>query len=718
MGFAHHGCRWAESHSIKLKESAFFLGGTLGGTPPGVASRADTVPLDHHARRSTAERATQEEAVNCDYISLISTLMGQSPPYKLRILMRLSLRWRIYLTLVPLLLLLVVVGIVGTVLLHQLGGRTDAILRENYRSVIYMERLNEALERIDSSYQFALANQEAQARKQYTENWEMFRENSRLEKENITLPGEQELVDRLERLMLRYRDAGEAFYRLPTGSPDRRTAYFLPGDQPGVLLQLFTEIKAVAAEILRINQENMEQASREASATAQRSQWYFGLGLAGAVILAVLLAWQTTRAILQPLRAMMHSAQGISEGNLDQVIPVTSQDELGQLAETFNLMARHLRDYRQSQSAQLLRAQHTSQATIDAFPDPLLVIDLEGQVEMANPTARKLLGVVPKQQGQAAAGTWNPPEALQLPLAAALRGQQDYLPESFDKVMLFHAQGRELAVLPHILTIRDPYGATLGAAVLLQDVTRLRLLDQIKSNLVATASHELKTPLTSIRLVIHLLLEEATGPLTAKQTELLLDARENCERLLAVVNNLLDLARLEQGHGPLEVRPEPPGDLLRAAVEAVRPRAEDKGVDVSLEVPPALPPVQVDAVRMGAALGNLLDNALNYTDPGGTIRLTATQEGPSVVLTVSDTGAGIPPEHLPHVFSKFFRVPGQSRSGTGLGLAIVQEIVMAHGGTITCESTVGKGTTFCLTLPAMMGITPLGSVVGHANSAQ
>src|SRR4029077_3852265 len=129
-------------------------------------------------------------------------------------------------------------------------------------------------------------------------------------------------------------------------------------------------------------------------------------------------------------------------------------------------------------------------------------------------------------------------------------------------------------------------GNALGAAVVLQDVSRLRLLDQVKGNMVATVSHELKTPLTSIRLAVHLLLEEAVGPLTPKQMELLLDARENSERLLAMVNNLLDLARLEQGWRQLDVRPESPESLLQAAAEAIRPRAQDKGVDVVLEVPP------------------------------------------------------------------------------------------------------------------------------------
>src|SRR5207244_6540436 len=137
----------------------------------------------------------------------------------------------------------------------------------------------------------------------------------------------------------------------------------------------------------------------------------------------------------------------------------------------------------------------------------------------------------------------------------------------------------------------------------LQDVTRMRLLDEVKSNLVATVSHELKTPLTGVRLAIHLLLEEAAGPLTPKQTELLVDARENSERLLGMVENLLNLARLEQGNRQLDVRPENPQGLLSTAAEAVRPRAHDKGVEVAVEAPPELRAVAADAARLGTALG-------------------------------------------------------------------------------------------------------------------
>ena len=160
--------------------------------------------------------------------------------------------------------------------------------------------------------------------------------------------------------------------------------------------------------------------------------------------------------------------------------------------------------------------------------------------------------------------------------------------------------------------------------MLLEDVTRFRLLDEVKSNLVATVSHELKTPLTSIRLVLHLLLEENVGPLAPKQLELLVDARDNAERLLVMINNLLDLARLEQGASQLHLRPERPAKLLQAAAESFRPRAEDRGrANSSCEAADDLPPVAVDAEQFQHALQNLLDNALAHTPQGGRITLSA-----------------------------------------------------------------------------------------------
>lgn len=616
--------------------------------------------------------------------------------------MNLTLRSRILLTLLPLLLLLAVVGSAGVVLLSRLGNSVNAILRENYDSVIAMEHLNEALERIDSSFQFSLSGQHDKAHKQFSEHWPAYRKNLAIEQANITLNGEAALVDQLTSLTTQYRKDGDTFHAMDPTDPTRSQRYY----DAGGLLEQFKSIKDVSGQIRQINQANMENASRDARHLAGRSLVWFGIGLASALLLALLAAWHTVRTVLRPIRAVTEAAVGISTGDLDQVVPYQSRDELGQLSSAFNSMARNLREFRQSQSARLLRVQQTTQATVNSFPDPVIVIDTAGRVEIANPAAARLLGVRSRQTTAEDGADWQPPAALQQPLEEALHGQHDYSPEGFDRAIHFNSGGRELTLLPRILTIRNPQGDALGAAVLLQDVTRLQLLDQAKSNFVATASHELKTPLTSLRLAVHLLLEETVGPLTPKQLELLLDARENCERLLAVVNNLLDLARLEQGDKSLNLQSERPESLLRAAADAIRSRADDQGIEIAVEVRPGLPPIMVDEQRLRNALQNLLDNALTYTERGGRITLKADSAGDSVRLSIADTGIGIPREHLPRLFERFFRVPGQSRgNGTGLGLSIVREIIAAQGGTIACHSTPGQGTEFQINFSA----APVGS---------
>jgi signal transduction histidine kinase len=182
--------------------------------------------------------------------------------------------------------------------------------------------------------------------------------------------------------------------------------------------------------------------------------------------------------------------------------------------------------------------------------------------------------------------------------------------------------------------------------------------------------------------------------------ELLVDARDNAERLLAMIDNLLDLARLEQGPSQLQLQPERPALLLQAAVESFRPRAADQGVALVLEDCGDLAPVAVDADQFQHALRNLLDNALAHTPQGGRITLAAQRATGQVVFSVADTGCGIPAQYQSLIFEKYYRVPGDTaHAGTGLGLAIVRQIVTAHGGSVECESRPGEKTVFRMALP-------------------
>lgn len=605
-----------------------------------------------------------------------------------------SLRYRLWLSFAPLVLLLAALGGGFVFELGLLGDRIEAILRENYRSVEAMNGLNEAAERIDSSFQFALTGR-ADARKQYDDNWTAYQRHFEIERNNITESGEQDLVDQLADLTDRYRQLGDRFFDPTRSLADRKRDYFLADGSPGPLLDLFQQIKRVATQIRRLNQDDMEAASRRARAAAATSRFAAAIGLVIALAATGLLAWRTGRTILRPVEDLTRSAQAVGDGRFDQIVTTNTHDEIGALVAAFNRMTAQLRDLRQTQAARLVRAQQASQAAIDAFPDPVLVVDLDGRVEMANPAAGRVLGVLP--------GTvWEPPERLRSPLADALRKQRPHLSQSFEDAVAYRVGDEDRTFVPQVLPVRDPYDNTLGAAVVLSDVTRFRLLDEFKSDLVATASHELKTPLAGLRLAVHLLLEETVGPLTPKQTELLIDARDNTERLVRIVDHLLSLARLEREH--VTLRPTDAGTLLRAALERVGSRLAGRIVDVAADTAPL---VAADPERLGHALDNLLINAVTYSNDGGHITLgaRAVAEG-KVELSVRDDGVGIPPDYLPHVFDKFFRIPGQTRGqGTGLGLAIVREIVAAHGGQATCESEPGRGTIFRLVLPVWEGVS-------------
>jgi two-component system, NtrC family, sensor histidine kinase KinB len=613
-----------------------------------------------------------------------------------------TLRQRIILSLVPLVALLAIIGGTATFLIYRLGSHIDEILRENYDSVIYMRDLNEALERIDSSFQFALAGRESDAFKQYQDNWKSFNTNLSKEQNNITLSGEAELVALLTELSQQYRAQGDAFYK-PTAA-SRTALYFTPDGQPG-LYNSFRKIKETSGKILTLNEDNMRAADDQARHLARLSLWWYGAGLVLGIALAAFLLGSTVRTILYPIRALTESATAIGHGKLDQLVSVSSEDEIGQLASAFNTMARQLRDLLQSQRGQLALAQQTGQATINSFPDPVFVVNGQHEVEMANAVARRLLGVLPVAEAGTSSAKWEPPGALRQPLSDCFFKGEEYLPQDFDKSINLRTGDESRSFLPRIAPVRDVQGVVRGATVLLQDITRFRLLDEVKTNLVATVSHELKTPLTSIRLALHLLLEETTGPLQPKQLELLVDARDNAERILVMINNLLDLARLEQAPGQLHLEPARPAELIRSMAESFRPRAAEQGIELSLEVPAKLPQIAVDVNQLQHALQNLLDNALAYTPPGGRIIMSAQQEHGKVAMSVTDTGRGIPAQYLQSVFDKYFRIPGSSvPGGSGLGLAIVREIVTAHGGTVQCESEPGMKTVFRIILPILKTI--------------
>lgn len=606
-----------------------------------------------------------------------------------------TLRTKLLVGLTPLLVIMVGLGSWAVATLDHLGGRIDVILRENYQSVLAAEGMKEALERMDSASQFAINGQDDRAIQQHRQNLPVFQKNLEKEQRNVTLveQGEQILSDKLTETYSRYVKECEEFYKIPSTPAGLRNDFYFTRLYP-----IFLDLKNDADRVLEINQANMISEDRKARVYALRSRRIMVFALLGSALVATTLALMLSRSILEPIQAVTRAARAVAQGNLDQVVPATTRDEIGELAATFNTMARTIREYREAGTARLVRAQKTAQATIDSIPDPVVVVDPLGAIERANPAARRILGVVPTG---GAAVPWTPPVQIKEPLGEVLAGGADYLPTVLDKAVCFRDNGQERFFLPRVLSIRGDHDGTLGAAVVLSDVTKFRLVDQLKSDMVSTVSHELKTPMTGLQMVIHLLLEEVVGPLNSKQTELLLSARQDSDRLLTMVNDLLDLTRIEQGRVKLDLKAIAPADLVADAVRRFESKAEDAGIRLQGKVSFGLPPVMADSERLSHVFDNLIGNALIHTARGGEVILSADQVGKDVRFSFSDTGVGIPREHLTKVFDRFFRVPSSRfKTGAGLGLAIAKEIVVAHGGTIDVTSEMGVGTTFSFDLPA------------------
>jgi two-component system, NtrC family, sensor histidine kinase KinB len=593
---------------------------------------------------------------------------------------------RILLWFCPILILFLGVGLYAVLLFNRLGGSINVILRENYESVLAGQQMKESAERMDSGLSFALAGEEKRGRDLFNENAPLFQESLRKELNNITLPGEGEVANKIRTDESRYQELAQNFWN--TSDPDaRRKMYF------SQLLPLFTEIKNNAQEVIRLNQDNMVEADHRALSLSADSTRAMVVLLVFGIALALSLGYGLQRAILKPIQILTAVSKELGEGKLDQVVPVESRDELGQLADAFNKLAARLRAYRQTTSDQLSQARQMTEITFSAFPDSILALSLDGKINFANPAAGKLLHKLN--------GDYGLPPAIQEEVGKVLKGAPDSVPTSFEKAVAVRIDDHEAFLLPRVIGMRDESGNLFGAALVLQDVTRFRLMDEVKTNLVSTVSHELKTPLTSIRMGLHLLLEERIGSLNPKQLELLVAAREDSERLLRMINDLLDLARLESGQTRHGLEVVSPGTLIEEALPDLRSLAEAHDARLVAEVTGGLPDVTVDSRQVHHVFSNFVGNAARFSKAGDKIVLSVKLVGKTVRFSVLDHGPGIPKEFQSRVFERFFRIPGTEESnGVGLGLAIAKEIVASLGGSIGLHSTPGEGSEFYFDLPA------------------
>ncbi len=315
----------------------------------------------------------------------------------------------------------------------------------------------------------------------------------------------------------------------------------------------------------------------------------------------------------------------VDQGDFDARATVSGRDEIARLAGQFNTLAEHLSDYRHSSLGELMLAQKALQAAIDSIPDPVIVFAKDGRVLIVNDEAEALL-----QGGRSAAShaesvdllagaSPNLRAALEKARSHVLQGKGPYLPKGFEDSLPETTSDGERWYLLRATPVCEDRGKITGATVMLQDVTRLRRFDELKNDLVATVAHEFRTPLTSLRMAVHLCLEGTAGPLSDKQADLLYAARDDCSRLQRTVDELLDLARIQSGKIKLSLQPVAAGSLVETALEASRAQVAEKAVSLDGDVEAQGDRVLVDLDRIQLVFSNLLANAIRHTSAGGAV---------------------------------------------------------------------------------------------------
>jgi two-component system, NtrC family, sensor histidine kinase KinB len=592
------------------------------------------------------------------------------------------------------LLLIIVVLSWAMFLILRLGRASESILRENYQSIQAAENMIDAVERQDSATLLILLGYERQGASEFRENETLFLQWLGRAKDNITIPGEKEIIDALEKSYSRYLSEISTLQLLYRS--DRTKA---ANAYHEVVLPLFRSIRDACIRLRDLNHETMYAASNRANKISVQAVFSISVIGGASVILVIVFSLFLSHLISRPITELKEAALRVAQGNYEVQVPVRGADELALLANQFNLMMEKLKQFHDMNIGRIIAEKRKSEAIIRSVDNGIAVVDDNFLITNLNPAAAKIFGVFPEDSlGRHILEVMRDEKLFGFLKEVLASGQPPHLEEGEDILTIKTGEeSRHYQV--SLVPMRSPSGVIPGVVLLLRDITRHWELDRLKSEFVMTASHELRTPLTSINMAVNLLQESAATKLTDQERAVLEACHEDVQRLRALVNDLLDLSKIEAGKLELAFESVQPRFLGDQALSVLKAQADSKSLELSLEVAEDLPEVTADPHKIVWVLVNLLANAVRYTKAGGHIKLTGERVGNQVQLAVTDDGEGIPFDLQPRIFDKFVHGKPSDGGGSGLGLAICREIVKAHRGAIWLDSIPGKGSTFAFTLP-------------------
>jgi NtrC-family two-component system sensor histidine kinase KinB len=535
----------------------------------------------------------------------------------------------------------------GVGIFHLVRLKNDAtlILKNNYESLDYTYSLQQIMDTSGEGKTLPPA----------------FDSVLKKQEQNITEPGEQEATRRVR--------AAYEKYRLDTGKAG------------------LTEIRAALHTVLRLNMSAIETKNIKAGNTADTALTYITLLAAIIFLIGFTFSFNFPGVLTTPISALTEGLREIARKNYHFRIHLDRKDEFGQMAESFNDMAERLEYFENSNLNKLIFEKTRAEAVINSLKEASIGIDKNDVILFANDQALQLLGmqtadVVGKSVEQVSSRNdlfrFLLEDRGNLPFKIVLDNRENYFTKEIIDISQQDANSK---------------------VIILRNITSFKELDVAKTNFIATISHELKTPLASSDFSLKLLSDERVSTLTEEQRELITNLKQDNQRMLRILSELLNMSQVEAGKIQLDIAGTDPVSIMENAVLSVNTAAREKQVVIGRAFEKDLPPVKADAEKTTWVLNNFLMNAIKYSSEEQKVILRIYRKEGDVVFSVTDQGPGIPTEYLEKVFDRFFKVPGSKAGGTGLGLAISREFIEAQGGQVWVESAYGQGSTFGFRLP-------------------
>jgi len=606
-----------------------------------------------------------------------------------------KLKSKITLGVLFLFIVIVLLSILGIFFTNKLAEETKGTIVNNYTSVGY------SFQMLNSSEDMYLLQQQQLKTRVFDDSVlissiqnqkNIFEEKLNQETNNITEPGEAVLVNQLHK---DYKDYQRTYLELKSESS-------LNEDDFNQLYQDYVSLRSTITEIYNINMFAIKKKTNDLQKIAGEITIYMSVVATASILIALFFILSFPSKIVGPIKELTEKIKSISERNYNQKLQINSKDELGELASAFNIMAERLKLYEAKHIDQLLSEQRRMEALVHNLDDGVLLIDENKKVVLANKTILDITGLKEKE----IVSHYMPDIAAQNDLIREVykytlnldreNNSAKPLRIVFNNEEFFYNIEKEEIKTYSELSHQEAF---IGYLILLKNITQFQARDTAKTNLLATVSHELKTPLSSINLSLKLLDDKRVGSLNEEQKEVINSLRQQSNRLSRVINELLDYSQIETGNIKLRFSPANPEDVIDLGVTALMLQISEKNINLETEIADNLPSINADVEKTVFVLVNLLSNAIRFSKENDMIKIKVSRQKNEIYFSVADNGPGIPKNQKEKLFERFTNIGDKSKRGWGLGLAIAKEFVQAQNGKIWVESEVGKGSNFIFSLP-------------------